>query len=595
MTTSPKRAAAFLWNNIGYICVALAAVFCVVHAFDPPRLNWGDSGSDFNAMGSGRNFQKYGFLNLRLTPFLLDPAVMTVQNDRVFIYVHYPQLPDLMNGLLRVVFRLSDIVQFRFVALCFSFSALFFVYRLVERFWGRLAAQIAVALWVTNPLWIQHADYLHHIPYGAFFGFGSLYALCRYLDDVSRRRWLGIAGFMFAMAFMASYDWWFFGPLLVLFVASDRFQAIRPAIPVLSIMAAAGAAAILFKLGTNAWALDGIEPWLRDLRFQFAERATDRITRTNYQSGAWETLYGRVERFFTLLLFPVTLFWVFFPLVRPRMRRWIPAVDSVRANPLMVLLAALPFLLMFMEIWVAQYYPGVLVVPFYAIGCAVVAAMLFDAPAVIAKTASVVFVLALLGNAADENLSFPAEFFPRAVIARMGPQLDSLSPRVKEVLVNHGFDAQYRYYFNRKIVGMTLIPPRVSDQALISFANPGTHPRTADRNGTIFIQHKQVVDQLYDKGYYYVLGRYHLWNWWGNPRKNRSFIDQFVRDRDSTLMANVAKVGFKVYDDPYYSIWRIPPQPDSVKAADSPGFRPPIAPAAVPSPRSSTGKPGQFR
>src|SRR6476469_3668600 len=98
-----KRALTWLGANIGFVCVAMVLVYCVVHAFDPPRLNWGDSGSDYNVMSSGRNFAKYGFLKLRLTPYLLDPARMTA-DDKALIYTHYPQLPDLMNGVLRVVF-----------------------------------------------------------------------------------------------------------------------------------------------------------------------------------------------------------------------------------------------------------------------------------------------------------------------------------------------------------------------------------------------------------------------------------------------------------------------------------------------------------
>ena len=79
--------------------------YCLVHAFDPPRLNWGDSASDYNVMTSGRNFAKYGFLHLRLTPFVLDPAYMT-NADSAMVYTHYPQLPDLMNGLERTSVRI---------------------------------------------------------------------------------------------------------------------------------------------------------------------------------------------------------------------------------------------------------------------------------------------------------------------------------------------------------------------------------------------------------------------------------------------------------------------------------------------------------
>ncbi len=64
------------------------------------------------------------------------------------------------------MFGFSDLVQFRLVALVFTFSSLFFVYRLARPLLVATAAQITLGLWVLNPLWIQHADYLHHAPYG---------------------------------------------------------------------------------------------------------------------------------------------------------------------------------------------------------------------------------------------------------------------------------------------------------------------------------------------------------------------------------------------------------------------------------------------
>jgi hypothetical protein len=83
------------------LCAVVVFVYCAIHAFDPPRLNWGDPGSDYNVMTAGRNFQQYGFLKLHLTPHLLDAASMTPA-DRALIYAP-PQLPDLVTASARRV------------------------------------------------------------------------------------------------------------------------------------------------------------------------------------------------------------------------------------------------------------------------------------------------------------------------------------------------------------------------------------------------------------------------------------------------------------------------------------------------------------
>jgi hypothetical protein len=428
---------------------------------------------------------------------------------------------------------------------------------------------------VMNPLWIQHADYLHHVPYSAFFGFGSLFLLSRYLRQ-GRLRTLLLSGLFLGLMYMSSYDWWFFGPLLAAAVTVGHYRAVfhRSVVRVLATLAAFAVAGILFKLATNAWGLDGVDELIKDLRFQFVERATDKITRTDYHQGAWPTLYGRVERFTTLLIFPLVVFWALFPMIKRKWGDRLPVVLRSAVNPILLLAAALPFLLIFMELWVAQYYPGMLIVPFYAVAFAALAVGLYEWGPRNLKIVAVVLVAALLANSVDENLSFETAFFEQDAVDSLRVQMARLHPPDKEVLVNHVFDGQYRFFFNRKIVGLTTTPPRVADLALISFSNPAKHPRTATEQGTIFVQHKHVVNELYDKGYYYVLGRFKLWNWWGNPRKYRRPIDELMAERDSMLMSHVARLGHKVHETDFYTIWRIPPVIDSL--------RPVLPPAAAP-------------
>ncbi|HEY4216957.1 MAG TPA: glycosyltransferase family 39 protein [Gemmatimonadaceae bacterium] len=559
-----KRFVTAAWNNIGFVCVALVLVYCVVHAFDPPRLNWGDSMSDYNVMNSGRNFATYGFLHLRLTPFLIDPQYLT-NEDRMLLYTHYPQLPDLMNGMLRVVFHLSDIVQFRFVALGFSFSALFFVYQVICRYWQRATGQMALALWVINPLWLQHADYLHEEPYGAFFGFGCLYFLTRYLDDTQRRRWLVVSGIFMTFTFFASYNYWFFTPLLVAIILVGHYKAVfdKRVLAPLATLAAFAVAAVLLKFSTNAWALGGISGGIQDLRFQFTERATDAVTRTHYQNGIIPVAYGRIERFFSLLFFPIAVFWAVFPLLRARWAARSEAFTFEGPNPWILFLAALPFLCLFVELWVGQYYPTLLVLPFYAVASGALIALLARDRNRLVAAMGLTLAVALIVNSVAETASFKKAFFQRSTIASLAARLDSVSARGQHILVNHTFDAPYRYYFHRNTNTMILIPPGVADIALESMANPRTHPLSGTPTGAIFVEHKHLTDEMYDKSYYYILGRYGFWRFWGNPEQYRAPIDTLIAERDSVLMSKVAAVGQKLYDTDDYSIWRIRPPVDS--------------------------------
>ena len=546
-------------RNVGTICVALVLLYCVVGAFDPPRLNWGDPMSDYNVMTAGRNFARYGFLKLKLTPYLLDPQYMHA-DDRMLIYTHYPQLPDLTNGVLRVTLGLSTLVQFRFVALMLSFAALFFVYRLIERYWGRRTAQIGLALWVVNPLWVQHADYLHHGPYGAFFGFACLYFVARWLDEAPRPGQLAIAAVCAFLVILSSYDWWFFAPLLILLVglASRRTVGNRRVIIAVSVLAASVIAAVLFKFATNAWALGGMHGLMADVRFQVAERGTS-VEHNFYRSGIWPTAFGRVERFFTILLLPVTAFWIVVPFVRGRFRGRLDEAANGMRNPLWLMAAALPFFLAFASIWVGQYYPGLLVLPFYAVACASAIAILVAIEGR-ARLVAGVFFVALIANSVAEIATFKKAFLSPKTIATLGPELDSVSARGQVILVNHVFDAAYRYYFNRNTEPMIVYPAGVADIALSTFADPRQRPKSGTSNGAIFVQHKHLADELYDKGCFYLLAHYKLWPAWGNPPQYRPAIDTLIAERNATLVSKVSAMGTKLYETDDYAIWRVHPQ-----------------------------------
>ena len=205
----------------------------------------------------------------------------------------------------------------------------------------------------------------------------------------------------------------------------------------------------------NAWALGGVSAFVRDLRFQMVERATNQAVRVAYDQGIGLTLIGRVERSFTLLLFPIAAFWALYLTLRRRVA--LPGDEgSATVNPVLILLAALPFLALFTELWVGQYYPTLLVLPLNAVGCAVLAFMMIGARRAVWRPVGFVLVAALAANSIAENMRFKKAFLPRSEIASLKKALDAVTVPGQRILVDHVFDAAYRYYFNHNTVALIL-------------------------------------------------------------------------------------------------------------------------------------------
>jgi len=553
-----RRVAELVWRNIGFVCVGLALIYCVANAFDGPRLNWGDPGSDYNVMSAGRNFHKYGFFALKFTPYLLDPALMSA-GDSSKIYTHYPQLPDLMNGVLRVVFGLSTLQQFRLVAIGFSFAALYFIYGLLVAYWSRPVAQIALALWVLNPLWIQHADYLHHAPYAAFFGGGCLYWLLRYLRDGRGARYLAGSGTFLFFTILSSYDFWFFAPLLIAMMVIGHRGVTWQAMRLLALLALFALAGMVFKFGTNIWVLGGLQPFLADLRFQALERTHNPLTHVPIAPGILPTLYGRVVRCFSTLLFVVAAFWACAPIIRKRWGQQLGFPLVPQPNPWLLFLAALPFLALFAELWISQYYPTLLVLPFYAVASAALIAMLLSASRPLARGIAIALFAALALNSIDGVLRFRKATFDEKAIASLRTQLDAYSEPGQYIMTNHAFYFLYSYYFNHPTVDLILIPSERIEAAVQYYTDP-SRPRVAPASGAIFVQHKHLPEQMFDKGFYPLLAQRGLWAAWGNPDPYIEALDAFVAERDSTLVSSIARTGERLAETDAYIVWRVRPR-----------------------------------
>jgi hypothetical protein len=244
--------------------------------------------------------------------------------------------------------------------------------------------------------------------------------------------------------------------------------------------------------------------------------------------------------------------------VRRKLAEHAPELDVPRVNPTILLIAALPFLVVFVKLWMFQYYPTLLVLPFYAVACAALVVALLSANRRLLKYAGAALCAALLVNSAIDTLTFRKAFFSRAAIAQLKSQLDTLSAPGQYILVNHMWDSAYGYYFDRNTVSMLLQEPSRFNEAL-SYYTDARRTHVAPPSGAIFVQHKHLADELYDKGFYYILAQHALWAPWANPDHYHAEIDAFVAARDSALVADVARIGEKIDETDFYTIWRIKP------------------------------------
>lgn len=153
-----------------------------------PDLDHGDEFSDANALNAGENFVKFGFIKSKFLP-IHQPHFDKPQEP----YTHYPPLPDILNGLLRMAFKTDSLRFFRSLALVFSFLGLLFWFLFVKKlthsfFLGMLAALFYLA----NPLFIYGMDALYEMAYSDFLRSFILFSFLVMAEAEGQRkkRWL---------------------------------------------------------------------------------------------------------------------------------------------------------------------------------------------------------------------------------------------------------------------------------------------------------------------------------------------------------------------------------------------------------------------
>jgi hypothetical protein len=153
-----------LRNNYQLIIIIILFIFIIVPRLYFSDLDHGDEFSDANVLNAGENFVKLGFIECRFLP-AFEPQIDAPSN----LYTHYPPLPDIINGLLRLIFKTDSLRFFRGVSLFFAFFNLLFWYLFIKKLTdSEMIGFLSVLFYLTNPLFIFGADSLHQLSYSDF-------------------------------------------------------------------------------------------------------------------------------------------------------------------------------------------------------------------------------------------------------------------------------------------------------------------------------------------------------------------------------------------------------------------------------------------
>ncbi len=126
-----------------------------------PDLDHGDEFSDANILSAGQNFAKFGFIRCRFLP-----AFEMNLKAPAGLYTHVPPLPDVLNGLWRMLFKTDSLVFFRAIALMVAFLNLLFWYLFVREFSGSvLFGFLAGLFYASNSMFLFCVDSLHQPSY----------------------------------------------------------------------------------------------------------------------------------------------------------------------------------------------------------------------------------------------------------------------------------------------------------------------------------------------------------------------------------------------------------------------------------------------
>jgi hypothetical protein len=519
--------------------IAIAFVYLLVHAREPLRLNIGDPWSDANVLTSINYVKSDGFLATSFTD-ILDVGPLTADSYR---YIHYPPLSEIFYGAVGKFLGAGDIATFRLFALAFSAIAMGLLYSYVRRLYSDRVGLIATALFSTSLLWMMYADSMHQAPVMQCTGFLALWGLVRAIETDQRRHRAAMMFGSFA-CFFTSYDYFVFLPAAVLATvylrAGNPFaRGNRRLVVLCALGCTLGIVAkCLCVIGAVGW-----HEFVADLHLQFLERATS--THDRRFTSAIPTMIRRVTLVFTPLAWITAAYHVVKALRAPSL------AAALKGTAVWMLAAALAFLYVFAQLAASQMLASQVLLPFYAIGSALVLDRLLDGRTLLRRLAVVWLVAAPLWSFYF-MFTHPRSVLGRGDVAKTNAYL-AANDHNDFILSNLMSDGHIQAAFHRHSMGAL----DVDDDAVA----PREMLHIFEVTGTDYV-HAVIFtgpdSRFIDKSLWPLAMPRGLWSITGAPHMHRAKANGIIAEYDRRVVKSLAAVqATKVLQLHNYAVYRI--------------------------------------
>jgi hypothetical protein len=519
--------------------IAIAFLYLLAHAREPLRLNVGDPWSDANVLTSINYVKSDGFLATSFTD-ILDVGPLTADSYR---YIHYPPLSEIFYGAVGKYLGVSDIGTFRLFAIAFSVLAMCLLYGYVRALYSDRVALIATALFSTSLLWMMYADSIHQAPVMQCTGFLALWGLVRFIETGRRRHRAAMILGSFA-CFFTSYDYYVFLPVAV--VVTIYLKLGNPFARDARKLVAQCALGCVLGIVVKCLCVIGAVGWnefVADLHLQFIERATSSLDRRF--TSAIPTMLRRLTLVFTPMC------WITAAVHVAQAVRSPSVAAAIKGTAVWMLIAGLVFLSLFSQLAASQMLASQVLLPFYAIGSAVVIDRMLDGRDLLRRLAVAWLIAAPLWSFSI-MFTHPRAVLDRDDVARTNDYL-AANDRNDFVLTNLMSDGHVQASFHRHSwpAPDDIDPSRAPKEMMRIFGMTG-----ADRVHEIVFTDPE--SRFIDKALWPLAARRSLWGLTGWPYLYRAKANSVIAEYDRRVVKNLTAVNAtKVLQLSKFAVYRI--------------------------------------